>query len=163
MCFCWEATLYLHERGAHWILKSEGKLFLKMQSQVQFNKQFNHIMYFHKAHLFIPGFQHQKRERGKKKHICSIFFLIFPGGSNIKVSAYNSGDPGLVPGLGRSSGDGNGNPLQYSCLENPMDRGAQQATIHGVAKSQTQLSNLTFFIGSHWSSNSVLNQPISNL
>ena len=47
-----------------------------------------------------------------------------PGGSDGKASAYNVGDPGLIPGLGRPSGEGNGNPLQYSCLENPMDRGA---------------------------------------
>ena len=47
----------------------------------------------------------------------------FPGGSDGKVSAYNARDPGSIPGLGRSSGEGNGNPLQYSCLENPMDRG----------------------------------------
>ena len=52
----------------------------------------------------------------------------------------NSGDPGLVPGSGRSSGEGNGNPLQYSCLENSMNRGAWQAIVHGVAKSQTRLS-----------------------
>ena len=48
----------------------------------------------------------------------------FPGGSDGKASAYNAGDPGSIPGLGRSSGEGNGNPLQYSCLENPMDGGA---------------------------------------
>ena len=48
----------------------------------------------------------------------------FPGGSDCKVSACNAGDPGLIPGLGRSPGEGNGNPLQYSCLENSMDRGA---------------------------------------
>ena len=48
----------------------------------------------------------------------------FPGGSNGKVSAYNVGDPGSIPGSGRSPGEGNGNPLQYSCLENPMDREA---------------------------------------
>ena len=48
----------------------------------------------------------------------------FPGGSDGKASAYNVGDPGSIPGLRRSSGEGNGNPLQYSCLENPMDRGA---------------------------------------
>ena len=48
---------------------------------------------------------------------------------------------GSIPGPGRSPGEGNGNPLQYSCLENPMDRGAWQATVHGVAKSQTQLSD----------------------
>ena len=48
----------------------------------------------------------------------------FPGGSDSKASAYNVGDPGLIPRSGRSSGEGNGNPLQYACLENPMDRGA---------------------------------------
>ena len=48
----------------------------------------------------------------------------FPGGSDGKASAYNAGDPGSIPGLGRSSGEGNGNPLQYSCLENLMDGGA---------------------------------------
>ena len=61
----------------------------------------------------------------------------FPGGSDGKESACNAGDPGSVPGLARSSGEVNGNPLQYSCLENPMDRGAWWATIHGVTKSQT--------------------------
>ena len=60
-----------------------------------------------------------------------------------KASACNAGDPGLIPGLGRSPGEGNGNPLQYSCLENPMDRGAWQATVHGVAKSRTRLSDFT--------------------
>ena len=51
-------------------------------------------------------------------------FKDFPGGSDSKEFAYNAGDLGLIPGLGRSSGEGNGNPLQYSCLENPMDRRA---------------------------------------
>ena len=60
-----------------------------------------------------------------------------PGGSDSKESAYSAGDPGLIPGSGRSLGEGNGNPLQYPCLENPMDRGAWQATVHGVAKNQT--------------------------
>ena len=54
------------------------------------------------------------------------------------------GDPGSIPGLERSPGEGNGNPLQYSCLENPMDGGAWWATVHGVAKSRTQLSDFTF-------------------
>ena len=61
--------------------------------------------------------------------------------SDSKESARHAEDPGLIPGLGRSPGKGNGNPLQYSCLENPMDREAWQATVHGVAKSWTQLSN----------------------
>ena len=60
----------------------------------------------------------------------------FPGGSDGKESAYNAGDQGSIPGSGRSPGEGNGNPLQYSCLENPMDGGGWQATVHGIAKSQ---------------------------
>ena len=67
----------------------------------------------------------------------------FPGGSEVKASACNAGDVGLIPESGRSPGEGNGNPLQYSCLENSMDRGAWWATVHRVAKSQTQLSNFT--------------------
>ena len=66
------------------------------------------------------------------------------GGSEVKVSACNVGDLGLIPGSGRSPGEGNGNPLQYSYLENPMDRGAWWATVHGVAKSRTRLSDFTF-------------------
>ena len=55
----------------------------------------------------------------------------------VKASAYNVGDPGLLSGLGRSPGERNGNPLQYSCLENPMDGWKRQLGVHGVAKSQT--------------------------
>ena len=69
--------------------------------------------------------------------------LGFPGGSDGKASACNVGDPSLIPGLGRSSGERNGTPLQYSCLENSMDGGASWATVHGVAKSQAGLSNFT--------------------
>ena len=61
----------------------------------------------------------------------------FPGGSEDKESAGNVGDPGSIPGLARSPGEGNSYPLQYSCLENPMDRGDCQATVHGIAKSWT--------------------------
>ena len=59
----------------------------------------------------------------------------FCSGSDGKETACNAGDPGLILGLGRSPGEGSGNPLQYSHLDNPMDRGAWQATVHGVAKS----------------------------
>ena len=76
--------------------------------------------------------------------------MCFPGGSDGKESACNARDPGLTPGLGRSPGEGHGYPLQYSCLENPMDRRAWWVTIHGVTKSQTQLSYLHFhFFSSH--------------
>ena len=61
----------------------------------------------------------------------------FPGGSVDKDIACSAGDTGLIPGLGRYPGRGNGNPLPYSCLENTLDRGAWQATVHGVTKSQT--------------------------
>ena len=70
-------------------------------------------------------------------------FMGFPGGAVVKNSPANAGDTGSIPGSGRSSGGENGNLLQYSCLENPMDRGAWWATIHGVAKSWTWLTNRT--------------------
>ena len=66
-----------------------------------------------------------------------------------KASAYNAGDLGLIPGLGRSPREGNGNPLQYSCQKNPMDRGAWQATVHGVTKSQTRLKQLNTQMHTH--------------
>ena len=58
----------------------------------------------------------------------------FPGGSDVKETACNAGDLGLIPESGRSPGEENGKPLQYSCLENPMVRGAWQATVHGVVE-----------------------------
>ena len=60
--------------------------------------------------------------------------MSFLGGSDSKKLAYNAGDPGLIPGLGRFPGKGNGNPLQYSCLKKRMDRGSYSATVHGVCK-----------------------------
>ena len=65
----------------------------------------------------------------------------FPGGSDGKEFTCNAEDPSLIPELGTSSEEGNGNPHQYSCLENPGDRGSWWATVHGVTKSQTQLSD----------------------
>ena len=70
----------------------------------------------------------------------------FPGGSDGKQSAWNAGDPVSTPGLGRSPGEENGYPLQYSCLENWMDRGAWWATVHGVAKNRTWLTNYHFHL-----------------
>ena len=65
----------------------------------------------------------------------------FPGSSAVKNPPANTGDPGSIPGSGRPLGERNGNPLQYSCLGNPMDRGARQAADHGVTNSRTQLSS----------------------
>ena len=76
-----------------------------------------------------PGNNHLKRNGG------------FPGGSDGKEFAYNAGDLGSVPGSGRSPGEGSCNPLQYSCLENSMDRGAWRATVLGVTESRTQLND----------------------
>ena len=66
----------------------------------------------------------------------------FPGGSEVKNPPANAGNVGSIPGSGRSPGEGNGNPLQYSCLRNPMDRGAWQATVHGVAKESDMTQQL---------------------
>ena len=72
--------------------------------------------------------------------MCYVLFRMgFPDGSDGKESACSAGDPGLIPGSGRSPGEGNDNPLQYSCLENSMDRGAWRATVHGVTKGRTRL------------------------
>ena len=77
-------------------------------------------------------------------NLCKLQELLsFLHSSVGKSSACNSGDPGLIPGLGRSPGEGNGNPLQYSCLENPMDGEAWWAAVHSVAESQAQLKQLS--------------------
>ena len=73
----------------------------------------------------------------------------FPGGSDGKESAHIEGDPGSIPGLGRSPGEGNGYPLKYSCLKNSVDRGAWRATVYGVAKSWTHRVTNTFTFSKH--------------
>ena len=78
--------------------------------------------------------------------VTSYLSYIFPGGSmvkNLPANAGDTGNEGLIPGLGKSPGEGNGNPLQYSCLENPLDRGAWQATVRRVTKSRTRLKRLS--------------------
>ena len=78
-----------------------------------------------------------------------VTFFVFSGGSEDKASACHVGDSGSTPGLRRSPGEGNGNPFQYSCQENPVDRGAWRATVHGVAKSRARLSEFTVHQGSN--------------
>ena len=79
------------------------------------------------------------------KYYSTTCSMGFPGGSAGKESTCNAGDLGSIPGSGRFPGEGNGNPLQYSCLENPMDGGAWWAPVHGVTKSRwTRMSNFTF-------------------
>ena len=88
----------------------------------------------------------------------------FPGGSDSKASACNAGDTDSTPESGRSPGEGSGNPLQYSCLENPMDGGAWWATVHGVARSRTRLSDFTFFFHPYlaWQVALVVKNPPAN-
>ena len=78
-------------------------------------------------------------ESRTQQHTCLPSHQGFPSASDSKESTSNVGDTGLIPGSGRSPGGGNGNPLQCSCLGNPMDRGARRITVHGIAKSRTQL------------------------
>ena len=73
-------------------------------------------------------------------HLWVGIWVGFAGGSEVKASACNVGDPGSIPGSGRSPGEGNGNPLQYSCLKNPMIRGAWQATVHGITRVRHDLA-----------------------
>ena len=106
-------------------------------------------MYAHTTCKLSPSSKSQeysacKNTIKKKKRILSFIQLGFPGGSVGKESACNAGDPGSISGLGRSPGEGNGNPLQYSCLENLMDRGAGQATVCRIVKSRTQLCDFHF-------------------
>ena len=82
--------------------------------------------------------------RENRLFLGAFYPVLIVGGSDGKASVYDAGDPGSIPGLGRSFGEGNGNPLQSSCLESPRDRGAWEATVHGVAKSQTRLSDFTY-------------------
>ena len=100
------------------------------------------------AHTLIWDFQ--PPEQGKNRFLwfksCNSLYLVLPGDSAVKgpstCSAGATGDTGLIPGSGRSPGGGQGNPLQYSYLENPMDRGAWRAAVHAVTKSLTQLKQL---------------------
>ena len=85
--------------------------------------------------------QFQKREKSLILILAIGQYWDFPGGSVVKNPPANAGDMGSIPGSGRSPEEGNGDPLQYSCLGNPMDRRAWHATVHGLQKSQTQLSD----------------------
>ena len=92
-------------------------------------------------YIYIQNQNYNKITQNSFKYPC--YFSGFPGGSVVKsppASAGDVGDSGSIPGLGRCPGGSNGNPLQYFCLENPMDGGAYQATVYRVAKSQAQLS-----------------------
>ena len=99
--------------------------------------------------------------KNKWKEIIPTTKSIFPGGSEVKAFASNMGDLGSIPGSGRSPREGNGNPLKYSCLEKPMDGEAWQATVHGVAKNQRRLSDITHFTNvTNWNTRTCRGQEV---
>ena len=111
------------------------------QSYILFHKQ--RVWIFIKKQRILKTNPEIVFERKKNSYIIFLHWG-FPGGSESKESAWNSEDPGLIPGWGKSPGGRNGNPLQCSSVENPMDRGAWRAAVHGVTQSQTELSDWHF-------------------
>ena len=93
---------------------------------------------FEHDEMFIRNYCYLKWHNRRK---LKYKLMDFPGGSDGKESSCSAGNPDSIPGSSRSHGEGNGNPLPVSCLENSRDRGAWQATVHGITKSQTQLSD----------------------
>ena len=115
--------------------KQQGRLGLDPMSQVSVLHYFiSRAIKMLKSHIL--DLKKVLLDNKSKLWCISFFHLGSTGGSDGKESTCNAGDLGLIPGLGKFPGGGNGNPLQYSCLETPMDRGAWKATVHGVLKSQ---------------------------
>ena len=102
---------------------------------------FRQCLIYYQSGKLSTGYSKLQGPRHHTSFSWNLCLPSFPGGSEGKESACNTGDLGSIPELGRSPGKGNGNPLQYSCLENPMDGGSLWATVHGVPKSQIWLSN----------------------
>ena len=132
----------LQTRYAKRIFKQSQNLILHRQSQISSDlspgPERRDLLYSFISDVHSPNIlQISGTVLGKVRMVK----LGFPGGSDSKESDYNAGDLGSISELGRSPGERNSNPLQYSCLENSMDRGAWQTTVHAAAKSQTGLSN----------------------
>ena len=131
---------YTHHRLKLWLLVGGGTTDGGCGINEQFWSSPGHPLQssrrFSSRTLLGPDLIHEKSESSMMGawHWNNVGF---PGGTVVKNLPANAGGTGLIPGLGRSPGGANGNPLQYSCLENPMDGGAWRATVHGVAKSQT--------------------------
>ena len=114
----------------------------------------------HQLHFYLlyVGFH---EHRGDRQNTFTWLELDFPGGSDSKESVYNSGDPGLIPELGRSPREGIGYPLLYSCLQKSVDRGAQWATVPRVVKNQTGLSEWHFHF-SEWMPSKQIRRDVSH-
>ena len=119
--------------------ESHGQRWLQFIGLQRVEHYWSNVAYMHPWRLHYMGIVDQIINNWQL--ICPPAHLGLPCWLSDKVSACSAGDPGSVPGSGRSPGEGNGNPLQYSCLANSRDRGAWWAIVHGVAKSQTRLSS----------------------
>ena len=129
-----------------------GLTFSSLISFAFFGYNVREYFYLILLHVALHWFQHHILRNWLFSSLYSCFFVGLPLWLSGKESACNAratGDTGLIPGSlgpGRSPGEGYGNPLQYSCLENPMDRGVWWVTVHGVAKSQTRLKRLSIYM-----------------
>ena len=149
--------------GSDWVWGKQGLVLVGKarlnKSLIQFSAD-GQAEYSSDHELVIAKFGLKLKKIGKTTRLLRYSlnqipydYMGFPGGSEAKASACDTGDPGSIPGFGRSPEEGNGNPLQYYGLENPMDRGAWWATIHRVARSQTRLSDYTlhlWLLGGGW-------------
>ena len=150
---CSFSCLSLH--GRNFLGASQGYRWLVMDRALQF-KKLSSISIINWDWILKEEYEFScQTNHGKVLHMKGTvpamawisddtYILGLLGGSEVKASACNVGDLGSIPGSGRSPGEKNGNPFQYSCLENPMDGGAWWATVHRVSKSRTRLSDFTF-------------------
>ena len=133
---------------------SESKLFIPWSKYVSIKKNeftckgFHNIINWEIQEIYviwsILSNNHDQDWQALYMYITIVCYSLgFTGGSEVKASACNAGDPSSIPELGRSPGEGNSNPLPCSCLENPMEGGAWWTAVHGVAKSRTRLSDFT--------------------
>ena len=120
-------------------LNQDNLMFLRI-----FQMGFTKCCCINRIYVYIPKVRALRVTIHLDESSSLLAKMCFPGGSECMESACSAGDPCSIPGLGRSPGEGNGYPLQYSCLGNPMDRGAWWATVHGVAKSCTWLNDFSF-------------------
>ena len=143
------------QRSFTWLSAAHGKCFVciicESVSDILEPEKSYTLPRHNGSHSYIPlspslGDRYNIKEERRKEKFLPAFQIdrtYDSDSSEVKVSAYDVGDPGSIPGSGRSPGEGSGNSLQCSCLENPMDGEAWWATVHGIAKSRTRLSDFT--------------------
>ena len=130
----------LQSHPFHWM---DRKVRVTLQTHVKCSRAFLSLKDYTQQHFQSGDFLWKLYNHYWRVYLLQQLMILlgFPSSSDGKASACNAGDQGSIPGSGRSPGEGNGNPCQYPCLEIPMDRGAWWATVHGVTKSWTLLSD----------------------